>query len=226
MTTSVRSRVLTPGVVEQLARFGEIERVGHDQVLAVAERGRAVEGRRDRLRHAEEGGLDQVDAVQRVRQRLAHLFLVERRLGGVDHHVEDRAGVVVDVDGVVGVRLQRRDVREAGQQDAVERARLQIRQQRLGLAQPLEHELVQVGQVLVPVVGELREARELLRHPLGHLERAGANRQLLDELRVGLVVDADQEPVVQDVGDVRHRRREAHLDGRRVRRGHVLDRRP
>ena len=142
---------------------------------------------------------------KRVGERLPDLLLVERRLGDVHQHVEDAAGVLVDLQRDVRVVLEAGHVGGAGDLNAVDAARGQVRDQRLGLLQPLEHHLVEVRQILDEVVRVLREARVLVRLPLGHLERPGADRRLLGEGGVGRIVDADGVPVVEQLGDERHR---------------------
>ena len=71
-----------------------------------------------------DGGLDQVLAIDGVRDRLTHRLVLQDRIGHVHAAGEDPVGVVA-VDGEVGVFLGRADIPGLAQRGDVDLARLE-----------------------------------------------------------------------------------------------------
>ena len=166
----------------RVAGLGE-QRLGLGRVVAVVDLARLAAGQvlrvdlvqRDRLAALQ---LDQLVAVDRPAQRLPHLDVVERLLGLVHEQVgrgDERLRVHVGLPlRVVG------DPRHVGRRDVVAEdvhfAALQL-EQGVGRRE-VEGEVhaVQVHLVGVPVVGVLEQRDLAPGRPLGHVERAGAER--------------------------------------------------
>ena len=157
------------------------------------------------IRIAFEHDVDERLAVERQRDRAAHLGIVERRALAVDDQVGGDVGLLEHAHRVGRLRLhvlQQRD-RDLGREGDVELAGDEAEDRGRAVRHDRVFDAVEIGQALLPVVRVLRQLDRLVLLQLDELERPGADR----------------------IGALRRRRDVAGIDRRVAGREHREDRR-
>ena len=117
-------------------------------------------------------------AVERKRERAAHVLVVERRRVAIDDQVGGDVGLLEHADRVRRLRLhvlQQRD-RDFGRERDVELAGDEAEDRGRAVREDRVFDAVEIGQALLPVVRVLHELDRLVLLQLDELERAGADR--------------------------------------------------
>ncbi len=206
---------------QQGARLGGIVRIEAGQVDIARRLTRIVAA--DGLAEAEHGALDQGVAVDGVGQGAAHPHVVERRLGVVDAQ-DDLALGGADDDAEARVALELGDILGRGiVGEGVHVAGADGGEGGGRVADEAEDDGVQTGR-RTPVAVAADQGQLAAALPVLQLERAGADRR--DGVG-GRAARRNHHRVApgQDIGQGRHRPRQADADGRRIDDLDALDRR-